>query len=130
MTATASGVALVLLCLACRPPTEAEPFGPTPATELGLQMARDCGQRFGLPIVHPSRTIRLYLVDQMEDLNGYARADSTVGNRIYVPRAYQDEPRIWAHSLLHALYGLPGTLPENHPHYFTDCGLMLLPPAL
>ena len=115
-------IALATL-LACQPPTQAEPFGPTPATELGAQMARDCGQRFNLRVVHPLQTIELYLVERLGDVNGPARADSTVGRRIYVPRAYQGEARVWGHSMLHSIFGLPGNRPSNHPMYFQSCGL-------
>lgn len=118
------GAVLLLLpaCGCLEPSGYAVAISPTIAE--GIQMALRCGQQHGLRVVNPPASLRFYLSPSLGDLGGSMRADDVRGNRIFVDERVKDEARVWFHSALHALYGLPGGPSSAHPRIFSDCGIL------
>ena len=104
----------------------------TLVTDSAAAAATQCARGFNLQ--RPYRTIRLYLVrGRTFDLQGrWSEGDDlpytgfALKNRVYVATDRQDVVRVWAHEFLHAMYGLPGSNPENHHPLFQRCGLLVI----
>lgn len=113
---------LLLMSVGCHVPTDPSgvEIGRTPATDAGAALALACG---GSPLLRPYGMLHLYLVPTLGTQDGLTVADRVRGPSIWVDRSLRDEPRIWAHAMLHSMYDLPGHTLTDHPSAFWRCGL-------
>lgn len=126
----------LLVLVGCHGPFDPEPFWAsvtdwTDASRTGLRIAEQCADANGLHPVRPVADLTLYLVPgRTFDLKGHRSVGNdlpwsgyAIGWKVYIAEQRKDLTLLWAHELLHALYGLPGLTPETHSPIFARCGL-------
>ena len=105
--------ASLLLLAACSSPLEPQ----SPTATAGIRMALDCGQQHRLAIKHQPGSLVFTLSPTLET------ADWVEGRHIWIRTELAGEVRVYAHSALHAIFGLPGGPKTPHPAIFEECDL-------
>lgn len=133
------GLTVAMLLWACGPsvgpfvpPTDwLEVQDPAPVLDSAVVIAEACAARDNLPLVKPVTGLRFYRILAMTfDLDGNRSDFQDLpfsglywGDNVAVVKPRADMARLWAHELLHQLYGLGDGEHRAHPPLFYRCDL-------